>query len=376
MITDKGRPSALFAGPLIAACLLTWAMAVPGRVDAQEAARPGIEFSGGVQVRASAGLSASREQDRLGFGMRRARLRMDAALRSRSGVFLQLDGSGGTVTALDFFAYLHPAPGLRIRAGRMAGAQPRGLILTSMAQIDATDRAAVAEYWARRTIGADGRDFGVDARLEHGPAEVMLFVHSGDGSWDRARGNFRESISGGDATAGVHRTALAVSGALRLRPSAVPGLVFGGFAGYNPTRPPQSQLNGFGRRYATYGLHAYYGENPGSQRIRVKADFLAVTYEAVRGAASQNTAGVALLAAARVVRGVEVLVRGEALELDTFGDDDAEGFFTAGVTFSPSARRGEAFHAERLTLAWNRYKAGVRDARPEDLIILQLQLIF
>jgi hypothetical protein len=174
----------------------------------------------------------------------------------------------------------------------------------------------------------------------------------------------------------VDRVTLATTGSIAYRPVGLKGIEVGGFAGYNPTAGPNTQVNGIGREYITYGMHAYYGADPGSQRFRIKVDAVGTTFEPLPGQDSQVSAGVAILLAASPARGTEAFVRGEALEVDLNGSNDADGFFTAGMTFSPSARRGDAFFRERLTLAWSRYSAGTRGAMPEDLVLLQLQLAF
>lgn len=341
---------------------------------ARQAATIGI--SGGVQLRATAGNSGSLEQDRLGFGIRRARLKFNAQLSKGPGAFVQVDGAGGELSVLDFFVFYDLSPGLRIRAGRLISAQPRAFIRTGMNQIDGVDRPAVAESWGRATLGGDGRDFGVDARFRRGAIEAILFVHNGDGSWDRQRGNYRESLSGGTATGGMDRTRLAVSGALTVSPAAVSGLELGIFGGFNPVEGPNTAVGGIGRTYATFGGHAYFGASPGSQRIRLKADVVGITFEALPGGETQQSLGISLFGALGMSRHAEVYVRTEALEADLNGSDDADGFFSAGLSFSPSARRGGAYHAERITLDYGRFKGGQLLAEAENLLTLQLQLAF
>lgn len=335
-----------------------------------------IDISGGAQLRATGGTSGSVEQDRIGFGIRRARLKFNAQLSGGPGAFVQVDGAGGDLSVLDFYVFYDLSPRLRVRAGRLVSAQPRAFIRTGMNQIDGVDRPAIAERWGRATVGGDGRDFGVDVRFRSGAAEATLFVHNGDGSWDRQRGNYRESLSGGAATGGVERSRLAVSGALIVRPAAVSGLELGVFGGFNPVEGPNAAVANVGRTYASYGGHAYFGANPGSQRVRLKADVVGTTYEALPGGEPQQTLGISLFGAVGISRHAEVYLRTEALEADLNGSDDADGFFSAGLSFSPSARRGGAYHAERITLDYGRFKGGQLMAEAENLLTLQLQLAF
>ena len=343
---------------------------------AQTPPEPTIRVSAGAHLRATAGRSVGLDQDRVGFGIRRARLRFDARLQGGPGVFAQLDGSGGSVSMVDFYAYYQLTPALRVRAGRMVSAQPRSFVMTSMFQIDGTDRPAVAERWGRSTIGSDGRDFGVDARLVSGPLEAVLFVHNGDGSWDRARGNYRESVSGGNATRSVERTSLAFTGALTLRPDFMPGLEVGGFGGFNPTDNPNTAIGTTGRAYITFGGHAYYGANPGSKRVRLKADLIALTYESLPGVKVQNSLGISLFGAVGLTSESEFYTRVESLQPDSRSPDDPDGYFAAGLSFSPSARRGLSYQRERITVEYGRFKGGQLNAESENLLIVQLQLSF
>ncbi|NNE70804.1 MAG: hypothetical protein HKN29_10645 [Rhodothermales bacterium] len=348
--------------------------AQPEKARAQSAGS--VAVSGAVQLRATAGISDSSGQERVGFGVRRARLRFDGQLAQGPGAFVQIDGAGGTANVLDFFVYYDLSSTLRIRAGRMVSAQPRSFIRTGMFQIDGVDRPAVAERWGQGTVGGDGRDFGIDAHLKSGALEALVFLHNGDGSWDRRRGNFRESISGGSATGGLGQTRLAVTGAFRVTPSAPSGLELGVFGGYNPVEGPNTVQSNQGRTYVTYGAHAYLGANPASRRLRLKADLIGTTYEALPGRDSQQSLGIILFGAFGVTDFAEVYVRSEALEEDLNGSDDADGYFSAGFSFSPSARRGGAYHAERITLDYGRFKGGELMAEAENLITLQLQLVF
>lgn len=368
----SGLRTALGWSPL----LLLLCLAAPEPAHAQAPPEPTIRVTAGAQLRATAGRSVGQDQDRVGFGLRRARIRFDARLQGGPGLFAQMDGSGGSVSMLDFYAYYQLAPSLRVRAGRMVSAQPRSFVMTSMFQIDGTDRPAVAERWGRATIGSDGRDFGVDARLVSGPLEAVLFVHNGDGSWDRARGNYRESVSGGNATRSVERAALAVTGALTLRPAFLQGLELGGFAGFNPSDNPNTAIGDLGRAYVTFGGHAYFGANPGSKRFRLKADLIGITYESLPGVKVQNSLGISLFGAVGLTPESELYARVESLQPDSRSEDDPDGYFAAGLSFSPSARRGQSYQRERITVEYGRFKGGHLNAESENLLIVQLQLAF
>ncbi len=335
-----------------------------------------MTLSAAVQLRANVGFSQSEDETRVGFGIRRARFKVEARIGPRAGMLMQLDGASGQVSALDFYGYYQLSNRIRLRLGRMPSAQPRALI-TSMTRIDAVGRAAIAERWGQATIGGDGRDFGLDLRYRSGSIEASVFLHNGDGDWRRTRGNYRPDITDGSATQATEQNTLAVTGAFWWRSESLKGLEAGGFGGYNGARNPFTERNGEGRRYATYGIHAYYGAEPGSQPFRLKVDAVGITYESTApGHAGQNQLGISILGAIRLANRAEVFVRGEALEVDTNGPDDADGYFTAGLSFSPSRLRGDEYHRERITVAWARFANGIRGPKPEDLLQLQLQLIF
>jgi hypothetical protein len=315
--------------------------------------------------------------ERYGFGLRRARFRMRAAV-GRAGAFMQLDGASGTVKLLDYSASYRLGAHVRVRLGRFAVAQPRAMLPTSGAQIDAIDRAAIAERWARSTIGSDGRDFGLDVRYAFGRGELSVALHNGDGNPDRLRGNFREQASAGNATRGVETQGLAVTTAAAFRPMGPNALEVGGFAGFNGSRNPNTRPAGSerGRNYVTYGAHVYWGARPGSRPFRLKFDALGILYEAPsRFEDRQHTLGVALFGAARVHRAAEVFARVERYDPDTNRSGSGDTYVTAGAGLSLSALRGKPYHRERLTLGYSLFSPDGSDAR-EHLVILQAQLVF
>jgi len=315
--------------------------------------------------------------ERYGFGLRRARFQMRAAV-GRAGAFMQLDGASGTVKLLDYSASYRLGKRVRVRLGRFAVAQPRAMLLTSGAQIDAIDRAAIAERWARNTIGSDGRDFGFDVRYSLERGELSVALHNGDGNPDRLRGNFREQPGGGDATRGVETQGLAVTASAVFRPMASNALEVGGFAGLNGSRNPNTRPSGSerGRNYVTYGAHVYWSARPGSRPLRLKVDALGILYEAPsRFEDRQHTLGVSILGAARVHRAAELFARIEQYDPDTNRTGSGDTYLTAGGSLSLSALRGKPYHRERLTLGYSLFSPDGSNAR-EHLVILQAQLVF
>ncbi|GIV60681.1 MAG: hypothetical protein KatS3mg043_1770 [Rhodothermaceae bacterium] len=353
----------------------------PARTSGQDVH---LTLDGFLQTRVSYGLrdpakdSGERRLDRTGFGIRRARFRVLAGL-GRAGAFMQLDGAGGTLSVLDFFASYRLSNRVRLRLGRFAGAQPRSLILTPSTRIDAVDRAAIAERWARQTIGGDGRDFGLELQYATPRAELLLLLHNGDGDWDRLRGNFRQGPSENDATRGLDTEGLALTVAGALRPGGPDGLELGGFAGLNGSRNPNTRFldEERGRNYVTYGTHAYWGATPGSRAFRLKADVLGILYQArSRFDDRQHTFGASLLGAVRLHPAAEIFARAEVFDPDLNNDLDQDTYLTGGASLSLSALRGGPYHRERLTLAYTALLPASDLAPTEHLVILQAQIVF
>lgn len=352
--------------------------------SAQPAAEPDLSLrvGGTAQVRASYAHEDLDARSRLGFGVRRLRLRLYAGVGSRFDVFVQGEGARADVSILDLRLTYRLSSRLQLRGGRMIMAQPAAFGLTLHYLIDALERSVIGGEWAKRTVGADGRDFGMEAIWTAPRWTARLALHNGDGDWDRVRGNFREDIGPGSATRETDRTGAAVSGALLIHP--LDGAVeIGTFVGVNHARGAATAHAGYGRAYTTAALHAYWGARPGSQPVRLKADVIGIWYETLDAAATDEAAhaetvvGAAMLGAARVHRGAEVFVRTEVLDTNTTDDAPACMFVSTGISVSPSALRGGAFERERLTLAWTgRFTDSDRHHLDAYGLALQAQVVF
>lgn len=315
-------------------------------------------------------------RERLGWGIRCARLRVQADLGDRFNVVTQFEGVGGNAFMVDLYGAYKLSPQWQFRFGRFASAQPRSFIPTGVYQIDAIDRAAIAERWGATTIGADGRDFGVDARYQQGPVELLLALQNGDGDWGRLRGVFRDGISSGNVVA-VERKGLSATAALVVRPETWKGVEVGAFGGHNGSRNPNTIAPGTnpagpGRRYTAWGAHAYYGAIPGSQPVRLKADLIATHYDATTPYPSEQVWGYALFGATRLGRNAEAFARLEAYAPEI---QSREQYLTAGASLSLSALRGKPYQQERLTLAYSLLSPEAPLPR-QHLLALQAQLVF
>ncbi|MDQ7040648.1 MAG: porin [Rhodothermus sp.] len=345
--------------------LLLGLVACPAQ--AQLTASPTVTLGGTLQTRFSYGRYENRM--RLGFGVRRARLRVAVRLSEHWLLYFQLDGTGTSARLPDAYARYTPHPSWSFRIGRLASIQPRSLALTSHRYVDAVERPVMAERWGARTIGRDGRDFGLEVAYRHKRGRFLLFLHNGDGNWDRLRGNYRESPSSTDVTGGRQRTGLAISLGGELTPPAVDGLEVGGFVSYNGAGNPNTE----GRRYVSYGLHLYRGAYPGSYPFRLKIDGLVVHYFRQAGinpaTADDRLSGIAALGALRLHPAAEAFARYEWLDEGRTATD--RSIWTIGFSFSPSALQGASYEQQRLTVAYTTE----RDI-PQHLLVFQWQLIF
>lgn len=342
----------------------------------------GLTLGATAQVRASFAHDNPSSASRVGFGIRRLRLRLKTTVGDRLSFSVQGEGANADFKILDLAVEYRLSSALRVRAGRIISAQPAGAALTSHTKIDAIDRPVSAGEWSKRTLGADGRDFGIEARLDLTRWHFRAFVHNGDGDWGRARGNFREEVGLGDATQGIHRTGLAATLAATYQPVFAADLEVGGFVGANASRNANTAYEDIGRSYATYGAHLYWGALPGSRPFRLKADLMGLRYETLAAALreaslpyEQHLRGLSLLAAGRVFRAGEVFARYEHFDPNIHAANADYAFVTLGASFSPSALRGDAYHKERLTLAWTTRLDHATNA-PAYGLVLQAQLVF
>ncbi len=328
------------------------ASAAAAQIEVEAADGVRARLAGTVQPRVSVALqdtSATGGQERFGFGLRRVRFEARVVWRERVGFEFDVDGSSGAVTPVDMYGVVFVTDRLQVRAGRVPGAQPRGSVATSHREIDAIERAAIIGRWADGTLGSSGRDIGIDVRYDAGRTFAELFVHDGSGVFTRDQANFRESIEDASATGGVDRAGLAVSAALRHQPAALAGVEVGGYASVNAGGNERTEVGGERRSYLSAGGFAYWGAEPGSQPVRLKADALAIAYESLPGVEQQTAVGVSGLGAIRVLGAGEVFGRAERFWPDA---GPAETYVTAGASYSPSAAAGGRYRTVRLTAAY------------------------
>ncbi|MEM9664168.1 MAG: hypothetical protein AAF970_04485 [Bacteroidota bacterium] len=336
-----------------------------------------LTINGGIQNRLTYGWRTTEPdaERRFAFGIRRARLINILRWREQVGLEYDMDIDSGTLQSVDLFAFYYFSEDWRIRMGIFPGPQPRAYILTSFRVVDSVERAAIAEYWARHTIGSSGRDFGFDIRYQRQGLTLQGFLHGGSGDFDN---NFVESLVNSSATGGRDEQAVAVSGYVNYALPQVDGLEIGGFGSINASENPNTQPDGVdvGRTVASYSGHIYWGARPGDQPIRLKADVIGLLYEALedRGIDQQSVLGLAATGAVQFVRGGEVFGRYEQLYLDTDAPD--RSFLQVGVNFSVSARDDRSFAQNRFTLAYAGAYEDVDEAVNDHQVLFQWQLTF
>ena len=329
-----------------------------------------LTLTGGIQPRAGFGAEGADGTERLGFGLRRARLQFRLTLLDRLGMEYDVDTTPGDLRSVDLFAFYDVSDGLQLRAGRLPPAQARGFVPTSYSRIDAVDRSPMDERWAAGTIGSSGRDLGIDVTVERGATEYQLTLHNGTGGFSRETDNFRESGSASSVTRGTDELALALSAAVHNgRPT---GLAYGGFASVNARGSDRTALDdATDRGYGTAGAHLYWGERPGAQPVRLKAEAVGIQYESVDGVA-QRSAGVGVFGALRAFGHGEVFLRGDRFWQDVEGPGEVYG--TVGASYSPSAALGRDYRDVRVTTSYLVRRNA--DGDVGHLVKLQGQIVF
>jgi hypothetical protein len=320
--------------------------------------------------------------DAAAFGLRRARLRLYGNIGNDIVVFVQMEGSGANAQFLDLRVAYRLYNNWFIRAGRFVGAQPRAFALTLHSDLDAIDRPAIGEIWARGTLGADGRDYGAELYYRTSDTEIRLYAHNGAGN-----DNFRPGVGGG-RPADNRGFAPAFSAYASYKPSFLDGLEAGLFGGFNPSENPNTAYaTGLpGREYSNYAAHIYWGALPGSQKVRIKADAVAIRYDEADltlpqssmfiGRHQQTVVGTSLFASVMPHKALEAFARYEYIDFNRFEDDSWDSIYTLGATWSMSAARGKSFGDAKVTLAWSGRYYNDSPFEARNIITLQAQFYF
>lgn len=265
-----------------------------------------LRIGGTLQSRATflsnPNLNPALPEQQFGFGVRRARIRLYGTISPNLRLFFQMEGSGSSATFTDLRADWDISDRTTLRAGRFPGAQPQSMAFTLHHEIDALDRTAIAEQWARQTRGASGRSYGVEVVHRLDELELRSYVHSGSNSR-----NIRGGLSDETNHFGQNPVAIAVSGMVRYLPKSIAHSEAGIHIGHNPTKSSDP------RQYSDASAHVYWGNKIGSQSTRVKLDMITVQFT------NQSTAGISVFAGQLVREDVEVFARAERFDSDTDG---------------------------------------------------------
>lgn len=339
-----------------------------------------VRLGGTIQPRVAYAFDAgdSSASGRVGFGVRRLRLTMNTVIDHRILIFVQMEGAPPSgVRLLDMRLGYRFTDSWLIRGGRFIGAQPRSFAQTLQSEIDAIERATIAMAWASQTVGADGRTFGIEVVFQHAEWEVKGSLHNGYND-----DNFRTFVDDKEfVTAG--RSTLPASGlSLIHRSTRAKGLEAGFYAGHNPSGNPNTELDGTGRRYADFSSHLYWGSEPGSRPLRLKADLIGIIFDRIdplipgSPARRQDFLGWSALGAWAPIKPLETFIRLERYGQHTENADRFRKFLTAGLTFSRSALSGEEFKNQRATLAYSNRFSSLADEGVRHSVVLQLQIVF
>lgn len=337
-----------------------------------------IRMGGTFQSRATyaSDLDASGERHaRVGFGIRRMRLRISADFGERFKVFFQMEGSGASATWLDLRGEFQMNEKLTLRAGRFVGAQPRAYARTLHSSIDAIDRPAISEMWARMTIGGDGRDYGVEALLNTPEWELRGFLHNGYNRW-----NYKTGISSDPATGGIETDGFAFSAAATHWPDGRDRLEIGAYASVSTAKNEFTEVGRIGRNYVSYSAHAYWGPVAGDQPFRVKTDVIGISYQEVEPLDIENYIGASLFSGILVAPHVELFAMGEYWHGDGGGQDGtSQVFATVGGSYSLSALMGRPFTHNRIALSYSLRSMEAETVdfeEPAHVFMMQMQFYF
>lgn len=342
-----------------------------------------IRLGGTIQPRLT---YTTDDEDRIGYGLRRLRFRLYTDIGDNLGVFLQMEGSGSAATWLDIRGEYRVHNHLTIRTGRFVGAQPRAYARTLHSAIDAIDRPAISDKWARKTIGADGRDYGVEALWNSPRWELRGFLHNGYN-----QSNFRRGISNDPVAGGVKTDGFAFSAAGTYFPGARDAFQAGLYASVNTAQNPLTVVTHpdvnqqFARNYISYSAHAYYGALPGDQPYRVKADLIGISYQDVKpeghdAMGVHNYLGGSLFGALLASPCVELFAMGELWYGDMGNADQIiRTYGTVGGSYSLSARAGRPFALNRIILTYSlrtKESKSIDFEDPAHVFMMQTQFYF
>lgn len=326
---------------------------------ALEAQSPVIISSGDMKMRLGGTIqsqvSVSSDTDtRSGFGVRRMRLRWYGDLGRNVRLFMQLEGTG-TPSFTDYRAEWSMTERTTLRAGRFVGSQPASMAFTLHGDIDAVDRATIAEHWASQTRGSDARDFGVEVVHRIREFELRGYVHNGTNTQ-----NITGRVGSPLPSGGIDKRHANLSGMVRWLPASHRNREFGMHVGVNPS------AYGTVPRYVEASAHAYWGVKAGSQPTRVKADAILLRRDQP---GDPTMTGASLFVGRLLNEDLELFGRAEWLDSYVF-NQDARTFATIGVN-----RRFGSWD-QNLKAAYSIRLSDTAGVDPAHVAVVQWQVYF
>jgi hypothetical protein len=313
--------------------------------------------------------------ERMGFGVRRYRMRATTSFGSDFRLFTQLEGSGTSATLIDLRAEYKLNDKIWLRLGRFVGAHPRVMALTPLGEIDHIDRPAIAALWASNTIGGDARDYGLEMLYTTPQLHYRLFLSNGHNG-----NNYRNEPANASITGNTADKGMAVNGMVSFFPESIKGAEVGAHAGVNQSKNPNTisaRAPGVGRGFTTTSAYAYWGARPGDQPVRVKFDILSVHYDKIVLANGsdfqQNFMGAALMGAYAVLPEFEVLATLENYNLDQDNSASEVRSITLAGSYSFSKARGGAFSTQKMTVGYILKDQRGRD-NPSHMLVVKFQI--
>lgn len=281
------------------------------------------KLGGTIQFWGSYGEINSADTNSLGFGIRRARLKVHSTLGNKVKGYIQVEVSSPKLVDARIEYLISDA--FTIRAGRFVGASIRGGSLTSHTEIDITERPLTAVKWASLTVGSDYRDYGVDFAASLGDITANVTFHNGNGS---------ENITNRQSKNADANISLAISAMLAFKPKSVKGLEAGGYYGHgNPTY----------NEYNSYNAYIYYEPMP----IRLKAEIISWTN--LGGINNISQLGYYLFAGYRIANNWEAVARFENYDPNIDLKKNEQRLITIGATYAVFS---DEWKAAKITAAY------------------------
>ena len=278
-----------------------------------------VNINGTIQSYASYEQNVQ-DSTQMGFGIRRLRLRVKSSFGEKISAFAQVEMTSPKL--LDARISYRVIPELQFRVGRFIGAGMRGGGLTLHSELDIIERPVSAQEWAKRTVGSDFRDYGIEVIANISDFTIRGWIHNGDGAK-----NIKSSQTGRTFLKNGH---FARDIMLTYKPDFLKNLEIGTHVGlgnnqfkyYNGTK----YINRDNFHYSTY---LYY--QPGL--FRFKTEYVSVTSKADEVQPRDITfSGFYMFGGFKLTNNLELTGRFETVDHDQLLNLQ-ENYYTTGATY-------------------------------------------